>query len=247
MLRQIYRSTASIYPTTMSSSRKAARPLTRCIQTLRTSRQSARAIRTFTTTSRASKELDVSTETPEEPTVSPTSSILHKQEELAEEPKIKTVFKPWFNPKISEADRQASLPANADAKTKRLIPWTVTNPQLERRMTRQGVQPIGSRRLRAAFRSTDNIPFEQLPYQCFQEALKVLKADREEKLKLIQTERLRISNLVATDASTVSGGEEQKERRLKNMRKHLEDLKIQADINDPLIKKRFEDGIGLYI
>ena len=29
------------------------------------------------------------------------------------------------------------------------------------------------------------------------------------------------------------------------MRKYLEYLKIQADINDPLIKKRFEDGEGL--
>lgn len=184
---------------------------------------------------------------PDEPTVSSMPSIPHKQEELTGEPKIKTVFKPWFNPNISEAERQASLPVDADAKTKRLIPWTVTNPQLERRMTRQGVQPVGSRRLRAAFRSTDNIPFEQLPYQCFQEALKVLRVDREEKLKLIHTERLRIAHLVATDASNVSGGEEQKQRRLKNMRKHLEDLKIQADINDPLIKKRFEDGIGLCV
>ena len=28
------------------------------------------------------------------------------------------------------------------------------------------------------------------------------------------------------------------------MERHLEDLKILADVNDPVIKKRFEDGQG---
>jgi len=111
---------------------------------------------------------------------------------------------------------------------------------------RSGVHPIGSRRRRAAIRSANNIPFEQLPYQCFQEAMKVLKADREEKLKLIATERLRISNVLAQDPSKFPGGEAQKQVKLESMRKHLEYLKIQADINDPLIKKRFEDGEGMY-
>jgi large subunit ribosomal protein L35 len=73
----------------------------------------------------------------------------------------------------------------------------------------------------------------------------VLLADRQEKLEMIKTERLRISNLVATDASTFRGGELFKQRRLESMRKYLEYLKIQADINDPLIKKRFEDGEGM--
>lgn len=106
--------------------------------------------------------------------------------------------------------------------------------------------PIGSRRRRAAIKSSDNIPFEQLPFQCFQEARKVLQADREEKLKLIATERLRISNLKALDASNIKGGEIQKERKLDSMRRYLEYLKIQADMNDPLIKKRFEDGEGTW-
>lgn len=110
---------------------------------------------------------------------------------------------------------------------------------------RGGVMPIGSRRRRAAIKSSDNIPFEQLPYQCFQEALKVLRADRDEKLELIKKERLRISNLQAQDVSMIKGGEVQKETRLESMRRHLEYLKIQADINDPLIKKRFEDGEGI--
>lgn len=112
---------------------------------------------------------------------------------------------------------------------------------------RSGVLPIGSRRRRAAVKSSDNIPFEQLPYQCFQEALKVLKGDREEKMKEIQTERLRISNLEAQDGAKLKGGEKEKQRRLQDMRNHLEWLKIQADINDPLIKKRFEDGEGMRV
>jgi large subunit ribosomal protein L35 len=110
---------------------------------------------------------------------------------------------------------------------------------------RDGVMPIGSRRRRAAISTSDNIPFEQLPYQCFQEALKVLRADRKEKLELIKTERLRISNLEAQDVANIKGGQKQKETRLDSMRRHLEYLKIQADINDPLIKKRFEDGEGM--
>lgn len=95
-------------------------------------------------------------------------------------------------------------------------------------------------------KSSDNIPFEQLPYQCFQEARKVLHADREEKLDAIRRERLRINNLTALDGSTLKGGEMQKQIRLAGMKKHLEYLKIMADINDPLIKKRFEDGLGMY-
>lgn len=110
---------------------------------------------------------------------------------------------------------------------------------------RSGIIPIGSRRRRAALRTSENIPFEQLPYQCFQEAIKILKTDREEKLKLIQAERLRIANLAMQDPATIKGGERQKQTRLDSMRRYLEYLKIQADINDPLIKKRFEDGEGM--
>lgn len=126
-------------------------------------------------------------------------------------------------------------------------PETVTSPKEERKLMKTGVFPIGSRRRRAAIRTSENIPFEQLPYQCFQEARKVLQADREEKLQLIAKERLRISNLIATDPKSINGGEKFKQVRLDSMRRHLEYLKIQADINDPLIKKRFEDGQGMPI
>ncbi|TGO58479.1 hypothetical protein BCON_0054g00090 [Botryotinia convoluta] len=136
----------------------------------------------------------------------------------------------------AEAAAQEAAPSGLD-------PATVVRPENERKLMRQGIMPIGSRRRRAALKTSANIPFEQLPYQCFQEARKVLQADREEKLEMIAKERLRLKNLEAQDAS-VSGSEKQKQTRIESIKRYLEYLKIQADINDPLIKKRFEDGEG---
>ena len=107
---------------------------------------------------------------------------------------------------------------------------------------RQGILPIGSRRRRAALQTTDSLPFEQLPYQCFQEARKVLIADREEKLKEIATTSEKIAKIQAlpeeeqTKHSTYA--------RLRALEVHLDRLKVFADINDPLVKKKFEDGQG---
>ncbi|KAK4679544.1 Putative protein of unknown function [Podospora comata] len=103
---------------------------------------------------------------------------------------------------------------------------------------------LGSRRRRAAIATTGDIPFEQLPYQCFQEARKVLAKDREEKIAKIKAELARIKRIEQTDASTYRGGEVFKQKRLESLRKHVEELKIQADINDPMVKRRFEDGHG---
>ena len=123
---------------------------------------------------------------------------------------------------------------------------TVSSPKLERRLIRRtGQQPIGSRRRRAALQTSANIPFESLPYQCFQEARKVLLADRKEKLRQIEEERRRIAKVLATPAKQC-GGEYVKKGRLVRMHNHLQDLKILADINDPIIKKRFEDGTGQF-
>ena len=72
----------------------------------------------------------------------------------------------------------------------------------------------------------------------------MLAEDRAEKIELIKKERSRIANLEAQNAAGIKGGQEMKDRKLESMRNHLEWLKIQADINDPLIKKRFEDGDG---
>ncbi|KAI9816788.1 MAG: hypothetical protein M1827_001433 [Pycnora praestabilis] len=124
-----------------------------------------------------------------------------------------------------------------------LDPMTVSTRAEERALLRTGVKPIGSRRRRAALQDTANLPFEQLPYQCFQEARNLLRTNREEKLKQIEVQRGRIARLKQQE-SGISGGEMEKQRRLRSMRKHLEELKILADINDPVIKKRFEDGEG---
>ena len=113
----------------------------------------------------------------------------------------------------------------------------------EKELLKSGVMPIGSRRRRAALAVGGNVPFEQLPYQCFQEARKILQADREEKVELIEIERQRIARLEAQDP--YPGTAAQKQLRLQSMRKHLEYLKIQADINDPIVKKKFEDGKGI--
>lgn len=127
-----------------------------------------------------------------------------------------------------------------------LNPETVENKKQERRLLRrEGVQPVGSRRRRAALRmagvrKTEEIPFEQLPYQCFQEARKFLQEDRQEKLKEIKTQQQRIQNVAASVAS-----EQSKRDRIARMKMHLNDLIIAADINDPVVKRKFEDGQGM--
>ena len=124
-------------------------------------------------------------------------------------------------------------------------PNLVMNRKEERRLLARGISPIGSRRRRVAIVTTNNIPFEQLPYQCFQEARKVLQADREVKLKQIEVMRKRIATAEKMDPARC-GGEVGKKGKLVAMRKELEKLKILADINDPMIKKRFEDGQGTF-
>lgn len=109
---------------------------------------------------------------------------------------------------------------------------------------RQGTNPIGSRRRRAALQSSANLPFEQLPYQCFQEARKVLLEDRAEKLKEIESMRQKIARVEAQSVEE-AGGEQVQKSRLRAMQLHLERLKIHADINDPLVKRKFEDGLGM--
>lgn len=125
-----------------------------------------------------------------------------------------------------------------------LDPNTVSTYREERLLLHhKKMHPIGSRRRRAALQTNDSIPFEQMPYQCFQEARKVLAADREEKLAQIMQMRRRIEYYQNTPAEQ-QGGEVSKKGRLVRMQKHLEELKILADVNDPVIKKRFEDGMG---
>ena len=127
-----------------------------------------------------------------------------------------------------------------------LDPNLVSTRREERKLIRSGINPIGSRRRRAALQSTSNIPFEHLPYQCFQEALQIIRADRQEKLQQIEVERKRIKKMRDLDPARC-GGEAAKKGKLLSMERYLHELKILADINDPIIKKRFEDGQGILI
>lgn len=126
-----------------------------------------------------------------------------------------------------------------------LDPNTAVAPWAEKDLWKAGTPPIGSRRRRLAIRTSTNIPFEQLPYQAFQEARKILAVDREEKLAAIRVEVDKIRKITETDASVYKGGEKKKAIKLESLRRHVEELKILADINDPNVKRRFEDGLGL--
>ena len=71
----------------------------------------------------------------------------------------------------------------------------------------------------------------------------MLAEDREEKIRKIEEERRRIAEVESKDASEL-GGEHVKKGKLVLMNKYLSQLKVLADVNDPMIKKRFEDGLG---
>lgn len=125
---------------------------------------------------------------------------------------------------------------------KKRDPNTVTTAHGERQLLRnQRLTPIGSRRRRAAMQQS-GLPFSELPYQCFQEARAYLREDRAEKLEAIRVQRERIERLKEVKASETE--QSRKENRLQSMQRQLEELKILADINDPLVKKTFEDGKG---
>ncbi|KAK3703456.1 mitochondrial 54S ribosomal protein YmL35 [Vermiconidia calcicola] len=138
-------------------------------------------------------------------------------------------------------------PSSEDApkqQSSTLNPFLVHTPRSERKLlTTQSQYPIGSRRRRAALATSSNIPFTQLPYQCFQEARKILLEDRREKIAEIEKMRDRIEK-VQKEGLRKGEGESEREHRVRSMRGRIEDLKVLADINDPLVKKRFEDGLG---
>ena len=79
----------------------------------------------------------------------------------------------------------------------------------------------------------------------------MLAKDREEKIEKINQQRGRIQRLSEQDVTAGLQDEDRKakalmtkEKRLKSMKATLEELKIHADVNDPIVKKRFEDGLG---
>ncbi|KAI5461736.1 phosphatidylethanolamine-binding protein [Mariannaea sp. PMI_226] len=131
----------------------------------------------------------------------------------------------------------------ADMNPLDLDPNTVL-PEFEAQLVKSGKMPIGSRRRRVAIRTTGDIPFEHLPYQAFQEARKILAADREQKLSQISQTLEKISLLEKRDANEIKGGQQIKDIKLGSLRRHADKLKILADVNDPVVKKRYEDGLG---
>lgn len=150
----------------------------------------------------------------------------------------------------SAADPQEPSASSAPAQTPSPLDMDPDSvlPEFEAMLIKSGKMPIGSRRRRVAMRSIpDNIPFEQLPYQAFQEARKILAADREDKLQRIRAEVDKIAKLEAKNPLEIKGGQEMKDTRLASLRRHVEELKILADANDPVVKKRFEDGTGTCI
>ncbi|KAF4550613.1 putative phosphatidylethanolamine-binding protein 3 [Elsinoe fawcettii] len=134
-------------------------------------------------------------------------------------------------------------PSKSTTSSKALDPNFVHTPRLERRLVRETKQyPIGSRRRRAALRTAREIPFEQLPYQCFQEARKILAEDRREKLEAIESTRAKLARVKEQQVEEQNA--RSKERKVISLEQHLEEMKILADINDPLVKRNFEDGNG---
>lgn len=143
-----------------------------------------------------------------------------------------------------EAAAAAAESAKLRMQDRLVDPNTTTAHWAERKLMRAGTPPVGSRRRRAALRTSPNVPFDQLPYQCFQEARKILQEDREEKLTALTKELAKIKRLEDTPADQIPGGQRKKDLRLTSLRKYVEELKILVDINDPVVKRRFEDGLG---
>jgi large subunit ribosomal protein L35 len=143
---------------------------------------------------------------------------------------------------LEELQRRPEPEADAMA----LDPRTVhTFKQIKQLKKYRRLLPIGSRRRRLAIASTENVPFSQLPYQCFQEARKVLADHRQEILNKIAAQQDRVATQLKREHDTPD-----KERAMRNriaaMEAKIKELKIDADIHDPMIKKTFEDGHGKF-
>ncbi|KAI0865806.1 ribosomal protein YmL35 [Xylaria cubensis] len=214
----------------MSSCQRVARPFVKSVQSIHQHgllfQTSASLARSFSITSaRRDDEVPPTTATTTSPPSTPTPT-------------------PISNNAPPATDSAAAESTKLRMQDRLMDPNTTTAPWAERKLMRTGTPPVGSRRRRAALRSSQNVPFEQLPYQCFQEARKILQEDRQEKLQALAKELTKIKRLEDTPAEQVPGGQRKKDLRLKSLRKYVEELKILVDINDPIVKRRFEDGLG---
>ncbi|ETS79908.1 hypothetical protein PFICI_07437 [Pestalotiopsis fici W106-1] len=199
----------------MSSCQRVAGPITRSLRQAPAFQSSSFALsRTFTQSTARKDEVTTTT------TTAPPAS------------------EPIPTPSSTIAKSADSQAASQDARD------TVTSYWGERKLVKQGLPPIGSRRRRAAIKTSPNIPFELLPYQCFQEARKILQEDRQEKLEALQSTLASMKRLEETPADKLPGGETKKNRRLASLRDYVEELKVLVDINDPIVKRKFEDGLG---
>lgn len=72
----------------------------------------------------------------------------------------------------------------------------------------------------------------------------MLAADRLKKLEEIKRAYEKLKALEARPAETYRAGIAHKNKKLYSMRKQLWELKIRADINDPFVRRRWEDGLG---
>ncbi|KAK6951913.1 hypothetical protein Daesc_006438 [Daldinia eschscholtzii] len=216
----------------MSSCQRVARPLVQSLRQERLFLQSASQFsRSFSRSAvRQDDEGSTTTTTTNAAPTPPTGSTSAAE-------RLEAASKP-------NAGANAAEPGKVRMKERLMDRETTTAHWAERKLVRMGTPPVGSRRRRAAIRTSENVPFEQLPYQCFQEARKVLQEDRQEKIQAIAKELAKIKRLEETPADQVPGGEHKKNLRLASLRKWVEQLKILADVNDPIVKRRFEDGLG---
>lgn len=72
----------------------------------------------------------------------------------------------------------------------------------------------------------------------------MLAEDRAQKLEELKETSVEIAKLEQRPANVYRAGEQFKQKKLESLQRHLEELKIQADINDPAVKRKFEDGLG---
>lgn len=150
-------------------------------------------------------------------------------------------------PRAADVETTQQTPTPSEAMNPLDLDPNTVLPEFEAQVIKAGKMPIGSRRRRVAIRTTGDLPFEHLPYQAFQEARKILAADREQKLAQITKEVDKIAFLEKKDPSEVQGGQKMKDVKLASLRRHVDKLKILADANDPIVKKRFEDGLGMQL
>lgn len=223
----------------MSRCQQVARPIALCLRPRGATQLAGPSISSATARflSNSAPRRDV------EPTTTTASSSAADTQATAD--LVHANSKPSLSPK-AQAKLAAKLAAKRELKAQWLDPNTTTLPWAEKKLIKKGVSPIGSRRRRAAVRQTLNIPFEQLPYHCFQEARKLLAEDRAQKLENIRKAYQKLKTLEAQPAETYRGGEEYKFKKMRSLRKHLEYLKVQADMNDPAVKRKFEDGFGMF-